>query len=125
VVGELELARLVLDRAGEGAALEPEELRLEQLRRQRRAVHLDERRVAARRGVVHAARDQLLAGAALAADEHRDVGVGDAIDQRAHLAHLIARAEQLTVDRRGVARRHGDGDGVRHVHLVRAFRQRG
>ena len=46
VVGELELARLLLDGAGEGAALEAEQLRLEQLGRQRGAVHLDERLVA-------------------------------------------------------------------------------
>ena len=49
VVGELELARLVLDRAGEGAALEAEQLGLEQFGRERRAVHLDERLVAAAR----------------------------------------------------------------------------
>ena len=54
VVGELELARLVLDGAGERAALEPEQLRLEQLGRQRRAVDLDERLVAARRRAVDA-----------------------------------------------------------------------
>ena len=50
VIGELELARLVLDRAGEGAALEPEQLRFEQLGRQRGAVHFDERLVAPQRG---------------------------------------------------------------------------
>ena len=53
VVGELELAGLVLDGAGERAALETEELGLEQLGRQRRAVDLDERAVcgaATRRG---------------------------------------------------------------------------
>ena len=43
LIGELEFARLVLDGAGEGAALEAEQLGFEQLRRQRRAVHLDER----------------------------------------------------------------------------------
>ena len=48
MVGELELAGLVLDRAGERAALEAEQLRLEQLGRQRRAVDLDERLVAPR-----------------------------------------------------------------------------
>ena len=51
------------------------------------------------------ARHQLFAGAALAADEHRDVGVGDAIDQLAHLAHLAAGAEQLAVETRVAARR--------------------
>ena len=81
VVGELELARLVLDRAGEGAALEAEQLRFEQLGRQRGAVHLDERLVAPERGGAERPRDKLLAGAAFAANEDRDVGVGDALDQ--------------------------------------------
>src|SRR6266542_2239716 len=49
-VRELELARLLLDGSGERAALEPEELRFEELRRQRRAVHLHERLVASGRG---------------------------------------------------------------------------
>jgi hypothetical protein len=40
VVGELELARLGLQGAAEGAALEPEHLRLEQVARQRGAVDL-------------------------------------------------------------------------------------
>ena len=42
-VGHLELARLAGRRAGEGAALVAEQLALEQLARQRRAVHLHER----------------------------------------------------------------------------------
>ena len=56
------------------------------------------------------ARDQLLAGAALAADEHGDVGVGDAADQLAHLAHLVARAEQLAGD--AGATRGGDVSSI-------------
>src|SRR5438132_435606 len=87
VIGELELARLVLNRAGERAALEPEQLRLEQLGRQRGAIHLDERPVAAERGGIERPRDKLLADAALAAHEHGDVGVGDAIDQLADFGH--------------------------------------
>ena len=100
VIGELELAGLVLDGAGERAALEAEELRFEQLGRQRRAIDFHERAIAPRRGRMDGARHQFLAGAALAADEDRDVGVGDALDQLAHLAHLIAAAEQLAVERR-------------------------
>ena len=69
-VGLLELADARRRGAGEGAALVPEELALEQVRRQRRAVDLDERPVAPRRSLVNGARDQLLADAALAADEH-------------------------------------------------------
>ena len=43
VLGELELADARRRRAGEGAALVAEQLAFEQLGRQRRAVHLDER----------------------------------------------------------------------------------
>ena len=97
VVGELELAGLVLDRAGERAALEAEQLRFEQLGRQRGAVHLDERLVAAERGGAERPRDKLLAGAAFAANQHRDIGVGDALDQIADLGHPLAVAEQHRV----------------------------
>ena len=66
----LELADARGRGAGEGAALVPEQLALEELGRQRRAVHLDERPVAPRRPLVDGARDQLLADAALAANQH-------------------------------------------------------
>ena len=49
VVRELELAGLVLNRAGEGAALEPEQLRFEQLGWQGGTIDLDERLVASKR----------------------------------------------------------------------------
>ena len=48
----------------------------------RRAVDRDERPLAAPAARVERARDQLLAGAALAGDQHRGVGVGDPLDQR-------------------------------------------
>ena len=59
-----------------------EQLRLDQAVGQRRAAHLDERLVGARRVVVNGVRDQLLAGARLAADQHGGVG-------RRHLRHLL------------------------------------
>ncbi len=99
MVGELELARLVLDGAGERALLEPEQLRLEQLGRQRRAVHFYERLVLAQRLLVQRAGDELFADAALAANQHRHVGVGDALDQVADLGHLLAVAEEHRVAR--------------------------
>ena len=108
-VRELELARLLLDGAGEGASLEPEQLRLEQLGREGRAVDLDEGAVPAGRRGVDGARDELLAGSALAADEHRHVGVGDASDEVVHFPHLLARAEQLAGDARRTAFRFGWG----------------
>ena len=57
--------------AGEGAALDAEELRLEQSLGDRRAVDRDERPRAARRELVQRARRELLAGAALAGEENR------------------------------------------------------
>ena len=66
-VRRLEAADAPLARAGEGAALVAEELALEQRLRDRGAVHDDEGLVAARAELVDRARDELLAGAALAA----------------------------------------------------------
>ena len=66
-VRQLEAADLAGVRAGEGAALVAEQLALDQRRRQRGAVDDDERRVAARAAPVDRAREQLLAGAGLAA----------------------------------------------------------
>ena len=106
VVRVLELAELALLRAGEGALLEAEQLALEQLRRQRGAVHLDEGLVAAARELEQRARDQLLAGAALAAHQHGDVGVGDLLDDVAHLLHLrvvAAQEQQLGLGARAPA----------------------
>ena len=76
-VGGLELAFAARDGAGEGAALVAEQLALDQLAAERGAVHLDQRLAAARAAVVQRVGHQLLAGAALAADQHGDVGVGD------------------------------------------------
>ena len=63
---------------------------------------------------VDGARHQLLAGAALAADQHRDVGVGDAGDEVLHFAHLLVASEQHAGDARRtravrVRTRHVDG----------------
>ena len=46
------------------------------------------------RASVDRAGDELLAGAALAADQHGDVGVRDALDQLADLGHALAVAEE-------------------------------
>ena len=75
-------------RAGEGAALVAEELALEQLARDRGGVDGDEGRVGARARRVDRARHQLLAGPALAGDQHRHVA-------RRDLAHRLEDLEQL------------------------------
>src|SRR6266404_4410635 len=73
LVGQLELAGFLAGGAGERAALVTEELRLEQLARQGRAVDLHERLAAPGRPVVQRARDSLLADATLAPDQHGHV----------------------------------------------------
>ena len=94
VIGELELAGLLLQRAGEGAALKAEQLGLEEIGRERGTVHFDERLVAPERGGRQRPRDELLTGTAFAANENRDVSVGDALDHVPHLGHAFAVAEQ-------------------------------
>ena len=95
----LELADARRRGAGERAFLVAEQLAFEQLRRQRRAVHLDERLVLARRSLMDGARDELLADAALAADQHGDVAVGHLLDDVRHLTHgrAVAPAEERLV----------------------------
>ena len=69
-VGELEAPVRRCSRAGEGALLVAEELALDERRRERRAVDRDERPAAARARLVDRARDELLAGAGLAEEQH-------------------------------------------------------
>ena len=80
---------------GERAPGVAEQLALEQRLGHGRAVDGDERARAPASGVVQRARHQLLAGAALAGDEHRGVGVGHPLDQLVHLPHGGALADQV------------------------------
>ena len=79
-------------RAGERARLVAEQLGLDQRLGQRRAVHDDQRVFPAVRQAVEALGDQLLAGAALADDEHRAAhrrgaaGALDRVEEGARLA---------------------------------------
>jgi hypothetical protein len=98
VVSELELPGFVLNGARKRAALETEELGFEKLGRQRRTVHLHERPLASRGRRMNLSCHELLARAALAAHEDRNVRVGHARDQLVHLAHLFAAAEELAVE---------------------------
>src|SRR6266853_997842 len=101
LIGQLELAAPPRHRAGERAALVPEQLGLDQLLRDRRAVHLDEGPVAPRGERVDGAGHQLLARAVLALDEHapargrrdRDL-LAQVLDERA-LAHDLLAALEL------------------------------
>ena len=71
--------------AGEGALGVAEELALEQRLRDRGAVHRHEGLVAARRLRVDRAREHLLAGAALAREQHRGLVLRRALDELEHL----------------------------------------
>jgi hypothetical protein len=71
-VGRLEGADSVGARAGEGAALVPEQLRQDELARDGAAVDDHERALRHHRALVDGVRDELLAAAALALDEHAD-----------------------------------------------------
>src|SRR5665213_716539 len=79
-VGLLELARSIGNRARERALDVPKELTLDQLTRNRRAIHLDERLRGAWREPVHRARDELLSRSILASDQHARRRLGDALD---------------------------------------------
>src|SRR5688572_27432961 len=83
----LELADAGRRGAGERALLVSEQLALDQFCRQRCAVDLDERHLATRRAVVNAPGDELLADAAFASNEHRDIAVADLLDNLRDFAH--------------------------------------
>ena len=92
---QLEAPLLARVRAGEGALLVAEQLRLDQRVGQRRAAHFHERLLGAQRVVVNGMRNQLLAGARLAADEHGGVGLRYLRDLLVHLARGTAGADDV------------------------------
>ena len=85
-VGGDELADLLAHRAGEAALLVAEQLGLDQLLGDGRAVDLDQRVRVPLTGAMDGARHQLLAGAALAGDEHGGGGRRRALDRAPQLA---------------------------------------
>ena len=87
------LPRRSRDRAGERALHVAEQLALDQLLGDRRAVHLDERPAAAAAQRVNRAGHQLLAGAVLAVDQHSAVGRRRHRDLLAQLLHRVALAD--------------------------------
>ena len=100
--GRLELALGRVERAGERALLVAEELAADELLGDRAGVHGDERAVAAAASVVDRARDELLAGAALADDQDRRHRRGDALDPREDVAHLLRAADHPLEDQGAV-----------------------
>jgi hypothetical protein len=96
-VGQLELSQLAAVGAGEGAPLVPEQLRLEELPRQRGAVDLDPRAIGPRGRRVDGSGDQLLADTALAEDQDGSIGEGDLSHHVAQAPHLGAGFEELGI----------------------------
>ncbi len=81
--------------AGEGSLLVAEQLWFDEIFRDGRHVEGDEILVGARAVLVQGMGDQLLAGAALAVDEHRDAGARQAADGAEHLLHRRRLADDL------------------------------
>ncbi len=125
---------LFSDRAGERPAHVAEELALEQALGQRRAVDLDQRTPRTATGGVEGVRDQLLAGAAFAGDEHRGVDVGERSDHRSQLFDRLAPADDsphlaglgeaaLELDDAGLVANHQHA--AREAPIVAQQRRRG
>jgi hypothetical protein len=106
-LGLLEAAAPRALRAGERAALVPEQLALEQVLRDRRRVDRDERTRGARAVTVQRARDELLAGPRFAGDQHGRVRLRQPPDRPEHLLHRRRLAEDFRRLRAGrLDRRH-------------------
>jgi hypothetical protein len=114
-VGLLEPPDAVAVGAGEGPLDVAEQLALQQALRQGRAVDLDERAAGARAGGVDRLGQELLAGAALAPDQHGRAAGGDLAGQLQHLPHRLARALDPAEDLRLGGRRVGAAGGLAAV----------
>ncbi len=95
LVGEIEHPLLGIDGAGEGALDVAEQRRLEEIRRKISGVDRDERSIRSRRVRVDRARDEFLAGPALALDENRRAARCRLDDQIEDLPHLRALADDV------------------------------
>ncbi len=95
-----------------------EELGLQQVVRNRAAVDRHERALGAAAAVVDRLRDELLAGAALAGDEHVGIGVGDAVDHVVHAADAVALADQLAAAEHALEAALEHGVLLAHAQLV-------
>ena len=91
------------------AALVAEELGLEQILRDRRGVDRDERLGGARAVPMQCARDQFLAGARFAGDEHRGVGLRQPADRTKNFLHRRGLPQHLGVGRAASAARQRVG----------------
>jgi hypothetical protein len=94
-VRPLESARLASERPGEGSFLVSEQLTLDQIRIERRAIDVHERPICAATGPVYAARDKLFAGPWLANDKDAQVEARDNQDIFPDLADQLGFADEF------------------------------
>ena len=126
LVGQLEPALAVGPGVGEGALLVPEHLAVEEAGAQTSEIDLDEGAAAAGGVEVDGLRDELLARAALACDEHRGAGRCHAGHCVQHLLDLWAFAYDLVEAPAGDAlfllpvrvQMQGGADAVHQGHIV-------
>ena len=132
LVGELEAALLLGDGAGERPLLVAEELGLEQRLGDRRAVDLDQRLLGAGAVLVQQVGDQLLAGAALAGDQHgaarrRDLAhdledprerraAADDLGRLAQRLEAVLEGQVLEPQRLDLERARDELDDLLHAH---------
>src|SRR5207302_5001740 len=93
-VGQLELSLAIVDRAGERALPMPEQLRLDQLLGDGGAVDVDEGMLGALRQTMQRPRDDLLAAAVLARNQHAAVGRHGGADLLIEFLHRVAFADE-------------------------------
>jgi hypothetical protein len=119
--GLLDTTGLVGHRSCERAALVPEQLGLEQLIRQRRAVDRHERSLAPSRRMVNESRDHFLARARLAGEQDGRFGLGDARRLREHVFPSTRTADDATMTAAcfELARQRGDLRLESRRHLTR------
>ena len=115
-----ELADVALGGAGEGALLVAEQDQLDQILGDGAAIDGDERLGAALARAVDGARDQFLADAGFALDQHRDVRGGGLLGGAQHRAHARAAGDDVLEGERAGAAALDAGE----LALERARRER-
>ena len=98
-----EFAGVALGGAGEGALLVAEQDRLDEVVGDGAAIDRDERLGAPLAGAVDGARDQLLADAGFALDQHRDGGAGGLLGRAQHRLHARAAGDDVAEGERAGA----------------------
>ena len=114
-VGGLENPFLRAGRARNRAFLVPEQLRLQQILRHGAAVDAGERLVSARARLVDGAREDLLAGPALAGDQHPRVGARDHVGLGELVLHQLVAGDDVGAPVLGDVREAGHLERLLHV----------